>query len=410
MCIFEESQEPYCAHAWLARREAADRAAAEEGVPARFTSLDFKSMVTIKNLRTRDKVIAYVQESGTSAMQSFVSKNQSKLTQLLTEAIEWEKARANAAAEMFTDWALISKYAEEPCPHGDECAYAAAARHFFEVHASSFSMQSLAAAIRAVVVNGPTKHTKVPFLMGTTNTGKTTIIESFDAIFGESRVFHLPALTDTRGYALRNWMRNKRFVLWDEFEPVAYAATGVIPKLQFLKAFTGQSFEIQVSQSVQDGNEDFRWNRGAIFTAKGGVEIWKRIAPITDEDITHIRQRVIEFDCVGCINQRPGGVPQCPHCLAKWVCSGAAQHDAAGSMQALPPPSDVPTDGDPEGIDAFLAAARLPGPAIEALKLEVRSMGAVDVREVRAADWSSMRSFGSLREFEKRRLLALIPA
>ena len=57
-----------------------------------------------------------------------------------------------------------------------------------------------------------------------------------------SRVFHLPAVTDTT-YALRNWLQGKRFVFWDEFSPVEFAELGVMAVTTFKKAFSGQQFE-----------------------------------------------------------------------------------------------------------------------------------------------------------------------
>ena len=75
----------------------------------------------------------------------------------------------------------------------------------------------------------------MPFLIGTTNTGKSTIVESFVDLFGEASVFHLPAITDSK-YALRNWLKNKRLVFWDEYEPVLFAAAGAMPWMTFCKA------------------------------------------------------------------------------------------------------------------------------------------------------------------------------
>lgn len=57
-----------------------------------------------------------------------------------------------------------------------------------------------------------------------------------------SRVFHLPAVTDTK-YALRNWLQGKRFVFWDEYSPVEFAELGVMAVTTFKKAFCGQTFE-----------------------------------------------------------------------------------------------------------------------------------------------------------------------
>ena len=84
-------------------------------------------------------------------------------------------------------------------------------------------------------MGGPSKDNRVPFLVGTTNTGKSTIVESFDELYGEDAVFHLPAETDDKGGALRGWMQDKRFVFWDEFEPVVFVTKGVMPKSKLSK-------------------------------------------------------------------------------------------------------------------------------------------------------------------------------
>jgi hypothetical protein len=61
-----------------------------------------------------------------------------------------------------------------------------AASNFFELNASSFDRTHLAMALRGVLVSGPTKQTPVPFLVGPTNTGKSTLVEPFDDLFGSS--------------------------------------------------------------------------------------------------------------------------------------------------------------------------------------------------------------------------------
>lgn len=61
-----------------------------------------------------------------------------------------------------------------------------AASSFFELNASSFDRSDLAVSLRSVLVSGPTKLTRVPFLVGPTNTGKSTLVEPFDDLFGSS--------------------------------------------------------------------------------------------------------------------------------------------------------------------------------------------------------------------------------
>ena len=257
-------------------------------------------------------------------------------------------------------------------------------------------------SLRAIIIGGPSKERRVPFLVGNTNTGKSTIVESFDEVFGETAVFHLPAETDNKGGALRGWLHDKRFVFWDEFEPLVFISKGVMPKSQFLKAFNGQLFEVQLNQRTNDGNKPFRWNRGAVFTAKE-KELWKLREGVTAEDVTHIKNRVEIFRCSGQINLRPGGVPKCAHCMAKWVCDGAARHDANAVLTAAPS-GRIP--GAVHGLQELLEVASIPVSAREGLLQELLGMGAIDVRELGRPDWERLQTWGDLREMERRRLLA----
>eukprot|EP00973_Karenia_brevis_P061824 8597408-Karenia_brevis.AAC.1 len=84
-------------------------------------------------------------------------------------------------------------------------------------------------------------------------------------MYTPKRVLHKPALGSS--FALRN-IEKKRFIFWDDYRPVDYAAEKTIPVSLFLSLFIGQHTEIQASQSFNDGNKDIRWQRGVVFTAK----------------------------------------------------------------------------------------------------------------------------------------------
>ena len=402
--LFEDSQQPYQAHAWVARREGKDREAESKGTNTFFTKLDFTSLVLDKNLRSKASVLRYFQEKGTVAMQAFVSKHQRKLHDFLDDAFEWEQACETAAAEEQTDWALICMTAGKECAHGDDCAYHLAAQEFFARNARNFSMEDLAQALRLVLVAGPSKQARVPFLVGATNTGKSSLVDSFDQVFGASRVYHLPAVTDPK-YALRNWMKNKRFVLWDEFSPVEFAHHNVLPVTVFKKAFNGQWFEIQVPQSFHDGNVDFRWQRGAVFTNK--LEgLWTPTRKVPQEDIRHIKSRVHLFECDS--EFAPPGevrpeIPQCAVHLCKWIVAGAARFDAQAMVTQ---PILAPTqESFVVGLREILAKAALPTTSSVDVTTEIAALGAVDIEELSLEDWTSLRSFQLLRPFEQRRLL-----
>jgi hypothetical protein len=311
-----------------------------------------------------------------------------------------------------SDWALLCQASDQPCPHGNQCVYKGACDQIFELNAVNFSWVSLAAALRAVIVNGPSKTTRVPYLVGSTNSGKSTLVESFDSLFGQTNVFHLPAVTDKR-FALRNWLRQKRFVLWDEFRPVLFAEAQVLPIPQFLKAFNGDLFEIQVPQNTHDGNVEFRWARGVVFTAKEqGLFIPTPL--VSAEDIEHIKSRVELFRCTARLpSLRPGGVSQCRHHLAAWIRAGADMFDAACSLRPILPLQSAASSSDNapcpvEGLLGFLQAVHVPYG--HSLVEEIIGLGAVHVRELKAEDWRSLAAWGNLRPLQQRRILASLQA
>ena len=401
--VFEDAQAPFLAGAWSRRREKKDMLAGSGGEASSFTKLDFNALVIEKELKTKKRVLAYAQDHGTASMQSFCSKNQRRMKEFLEDAVEWDSARRDAALESRSDWELLCAAADEPCPRGGHCAYAGAAAHFFERNAHSFSAMRLAVTLRAIIMEGPSKDNRVPFLVGATNTGKSTIVESFEELYGEDAVFHLPAETDDKGGALLGWLEDKRFVFWDEFEPVVFVAKGIMPKSQFLKAFNGQKFQIQMNQRTHDGNTPFKWKRGAVFTAKE-QGLWKLQGKVTEEDVDHMKSRVDIYRCVGKINKRTGGVPQCKHCMAKWIYEEARRFDSSLAFAA--PQLVTPMVGDVFGLDELLERAHIVGHVAMSLKANIRELGAVDVHELGCQDWVALESWCGLREMEKRRVLA----
>ena len=220
MDLYAESQRPYCAKAWTARREWREKqagAGAEQKIK-HFGKLDFTSIVLEKKLRTRAAVMEYTQTYGTEGMQEFVHKNQGNLKVLLEQAEEWGQAAAVAEKERTSDWTLVCQTAEKACPHGPRCRYACAASRFFSEQ-RHFPRDALATALRAILQNGPTKTTRVPLLVGATNSGKTTLVKPIIKLFGFKNVLHQPALNSK--FALRNILQdNKKFIFWDDYRPV----------------------------------------------------------------------------------------------------------------------------------------------------------------------------------------------
>jgi hypothetical protein len=220
--LFDESQRPFNAEIWKRRREACEKEAMAGGKKkGRFNKLDLTSIILTKGLTTKSALLEYTQRHGTEEMQVFIHKNQKCLKEFLSDAEEWSRAQEQAKAERETDWELVCRTAAGPCPCGDCCTYADAAAAFFDKNKDTLSKNELAAALRSIIMKGPSKTTRVPMVTGPTNSGKTTIFLPFDSLFGFRHVLHKPALESK--FALRNILNDKKFLFWDDYRPVEYA-------------------------------------------------------------------------------------------------------------------------------------------------------------------------------------------
>ncbi|CAE7414057.1 Ikbke [Symbiodinium sp. CCMP2456] len=159
--LYEESQEPWSATMWTKRRQQAEAAAAgaeaSSGKKARvpkFNLLDFTALVLEKQLLTPSAVLAYVQEYGSHACQLFCMRNQKRLSELIAGAEQWQGAKQQHALEQ----------------------------------------ELLAASLANVICHGPSKTARVPMLAGTTNAGKSMILDPLVNVFGRSAVDFCPAL------------------------------------------------------------------------------------------------------------------------------------------------------------------------------------------------------------------------
>ena len=220
--------------------------------------------------------MAFAQTKGSAAVQAYVRNNVKQLNQLLDESDEWAAAQAKAAEEAerdVEDWALFEKLAAGgPCTclkgrATGTCAWRRAVDEFLENNKATIDRQELAASLRRIVVEGAKKTSRVPLLVGPKNSGKSTYFDPVDNVFGFQNVLHRPALGSKFGLAnMRH--RGKRFLYWDDYRPVEYAATGTVDVPTFLSLFQSAFVEIKVSQSFQDGNSVMKWRRGAAMTAK----------------------------------------------------------------------------------------------------------------------------------------------
>lgn len=402
--LFAESQRPWTAHMWKRRREEVEKLAQmNPKKKGKFSKLDLTAIILEHSLATPTAVLQFAQDHGTEAMQVFVHQRQKNLKELVAEAHAWGEAREQARLEKETEWDLVCRIADEACPHGEHCTYSAAATAFFQANAASLCQRELAVALRNIVLRGPSKTTRVPMLVGPTNSGKSTLVLPFDNLFGFSRVFHKPALHSS--FALRNLLNDKRFIFWDDFRPVEYGVK-TVPVATFLSLFQGQPFEVQMSQSFHDGNVDFEWHRGCVMTAKAAA-LWDPMDGVDAEDIRHMKSRLLVFHCSATVQHMRDTVP-CPTCMCRWITQGAKEFDAAPVLaQPLPP---FPTsEGVVAGLAELAQKASLPEAKVHSLSQELLHLGAVHVQELHVHDWHSLHTFQHLLPFEQRRLLAHVP-
>ena len=88
------------------------------------------------------------------------------MSRYIEDAQDWASAKSNSELEKLTDWALLCRAAATPCPHGEtDCGYRQAARDIFQKNVASVSRDKLAGALRNIIVGGPSKTTRVPFLV-----------------------------------------------------------------------------------------------------------------------------------------------------------------------------------------------------------------------------------------------------
>ena len=174
-----------------------------------------------------------------------------------------------------------------------------------------------------------------------------------------------------------------------------------------LSLLQGKPLEIAVSQSFRDGNVDFEWRRGALWTAKA-KDLWKPFGGVSQEDVDHMKSRVVEFFLEVAVGKLKDVNPCAIH-MSRWIRERCTSHDAHALVQA--PLNDVALVQLPlvvakvPGLDALLAAARLPDYVSRRFEEELLDLGAVSMSEVSPQDLAQLPLWPQLKVLEQRRLL-----
>ena len=349
--LYEEAQEPFNANLWTKRRQKAETSAAgaasaagKQAKTAKFNLMDFTALVLDKGLATPNAVLAYVQQHGSHGCQLFCLRNQKRLAELITGAEQWQRAKQQHDLELETDWSLIQRLSGGRCTCEGECRWTSAASDFFRRNQATVDPELLAASLANVICFGPSKTARVPMLAGVTNAGKSMILDPVVAVFGRQAVDFCPALGASM--ALSSLATNKaiRFIYWDEYSPVDFAArpsrSPTVPAVTFKKLFAGQYLRLQVSQAHHDGNPDFKWSRGAAMTAP--LEgLWDAVLPVSNEDVRHMQSRIIQFEARVPIQGPLQPVPHCASSWCKYVVQSAAAYAARRPQQVVLPEASI---------------------------------------------------------------------
>ena len=135
----------------------------------------------------------------------------------------------------------------------------------------------------------------------------------------------------------------KKFIFLDDYRPVEFATVPrrpcpTIPLVTFLKLMGGQWFEVQVSQSFNNGNVDCRWTKGVAMTAKLDG-LWNLTPVVSLEDIRHMQSRVHQFTASAQIEIPMREMPKCKYCFAAWLLEAASRFGFGPPPPLMPAPS-----------------------------------------------------------------------
>ena len=210
----------------------------------------------------------------------------------------------------------------------------------------------------------------------------------------------------------------KRFLYLDEFNPVEFASTPerkpTLPKTTIKKLLAGQSLEVQVSQSFNNGNADVRWQYGAAITAKL-AGLWEPTNVVSAEDIKHFQTRVYQFNVLVPIRGDLKDTPLCAASWCQWVVKDASAfaNRRSSIVRAVVDQVDEdvdPTSGKVDGFDEIMLQAAIPQPVRIGLKRDVDELGAVHIRELTEDDWKNLSSWANLRPLQQRRIMIIVTA
>jgi len=191
------------------------------------------------------------------------------------------------------------------------------------------------------------------------------VLDPIRNVFGKDRVLGKPKLGAPNGALSRLVKAPIRFIYFDDYRPVEYAAlpkeNPTVPVTDFLAMFCGQPFHVQVSQSFNDGHPPVEYHHGAAMTAKQ-EGLWDPCGSVSREEIRHMQARVEIYQATHIVGEDPDDFIVSMACAESWcrwvVADSIAYANRLGLRNPMPlrkpgRSAQVPTqheeDDDPFG-------------------------------------------------------------
>jgi hypothetical protein len=342
--LLEESQAAYNPEEHLEKRR---RAEVDSPKRARMRNLDFYALVEAKGLSTPAQVMGYAIEHGTPAEKDFVSQNAKTLPDLLKNAKRWKEAPEVAKLETVNQWLFVCQEATKSC--SSTCPWHAAKEAFF-VRNTGVNRREVATACARVFALGPGKTSRVPVLLGPTNSGKSTLFSPVVPLFGKGRVFHVPPRTSQ--FPLTDLVDKAPLCIFlDDVRLLSLASqpakSPVLPVDTQLKLLGGESFQVAQAQNSHSGHDDLCWTRGIFITGKL-ENFWQLPAGVDSEDVKHLKARLHQFDCTGTMpTEELRTVKACATCFCRWLVEDATW------PKEIPRPVPVPVSDEEPAQDTL---------------------------------------------------------
>lgn len=389
--LFRESQRSFNTKRSCEKyEEAVARGQAGEAKAPRVSVDTMVNVINHIGLQTEAEVRAFSETRATDAERAFIrARDESgRLANLLRVAKDAKHAEEAAAREKMSAREIIGESATGQCVGGATglCPWQVAVLELFRLNYGSgalLKVQQLYALIRNGLDGGHSKTSKVPFLIGDSNRGKSFAVEPMERLFQAGELLTTPPTSGS--YPLEVWLEgSKKAAFFDEFNPceqhVAQATNrSGWSKAQQRRFFNGGAITISVRKCGSGTDVERAFRVPTVVTGEDYRKTWRQWGAkhINEQDLDHWAARFEFFEFrLPIPTVRP--VPCCPTCFCRAVLHGfteefVAKFEEAEEQQVAT--SQVRLTRESQAAEAGQAAASSssqPAPASQEERLSAR--------------------------------------